>query len=254
MMARCSLKFVGAYFTADRGSGPAVVLLGGSEGGWPSSGVALAHRLAENGFSALAVAYFGLPGLPAHLQSVPLEYFADAITWLANERGGLGPQQIVVVGFSRGSEAAQLLGVHCSHLVHHVVAIVPSNLVMGAWPPPARGAAWTIDGAPIPYASHFGPDPKGDASVVIPVERIAGRMLVVGAGSDAVWPSGAMTEAIAARRVEHGHNRDVVIVHRQAGHTFATTTDEHDGANPRASRALWNSLHDFLSTLGDAVS
>ncbi len=244
-------EFVGAYFAAERGSGPAVMLLGGSEGGWPTHGVTLARRLAENGVPALALASFGLPGLPAHLQAIPLEYFADAMTWLANEQGGLEPTQVVVLGISRGSEAAQLLAVHSPHLVHHVVAIVPSNLVMGAWPPPAHGAAWTVDGAPIPYASRFGPDPEGNASAVIPVERIAGRMLVVGAGSDAVWPSAAMTEAIAARRVEHGHADDVVIVHAHAGHRFASTTDENDGPDQRASRALWNSLLDFLATLGD---
>jgi dienelactone hydrolase len=229
-------EFVGEYTATRLSADPAVVIIGGSEGGWPTQGAALARRLAEDGYSSLALAYFGLAGLPAHLQSVQLEYFADAIAWLAKERQ-LGPQSLLVAGFSRGSEAAQLIGVHYPELVHHVVAVVPSNLVMGAWPPPAHGPAWTINGNPVPYAARFGPDPVGDQSVVIPVEHIAGRMLVIGAGSDAVWPSGEMAEAIAARRAAHGHAQDVVTVHPHAGHHI-------DGGELR------DSLRAFLDSLG----
>jgi pimeloyl-ACP methyl ester carboxylesterase len=179
---------------------------------------------------------------------VPLEYFVDAITWLAHERD-LGPQSIVVAGFSRGSEAAQLVGVHYPELVHHVVAVVPSNLAMGAWPPPAQGPAWTINGTPIPHATRFGPDPAGDPSVVIPVERIAGRMLVVGAAADAVWPSGKMAQAIATRRAAHGHTEDVLLVSPAAGHRLDAPTDERHGPDGRRSRELHNALHQFLGTL-----
>lgn len=79
-------------------------------------------------------------------------------------------------------------------------------------------------------------------------------MLVVGAGSDAVWPSAAMAEAIAARRVEHGHTEDVVVVHPHAGHRFATAADTTDGPDQRASRALWSSLRDFLASLDETGS
>jgi pimeloyl-ACP methyl ester carboxylesterase len=42
---------------------------------------------------------------------------------------GVDPARLVVAGLSRGSEAAQLLGVHYPKLVHAVVALVPSNQI-----------------------------------------------------------------------------------------------------------------------------
>jgi pimeloyl-ACP methyl ester carboxylesterase len=90
--------------------------------------------LASRGHPALAVAYFGLPGLPATLTRIPLEYFATALRWLARQPG-VNSDRIIVVGTSRGSEAAQLLGVHYPDLVHSVVALSPSSV---ANPDPAR--------------------------------------------------------------------------------------------------------------------
>jgi hypothetical protein len=50
---------------------PAVLLIGGSGGGigWQDY---MAERLAERGFVAMAVAYFGMEGLPAALERIPL--------------------------------------------------------------------------------------------------------------------------------------------------------------------------------------
>lgn len=172
----------------------------------------------------MALAYFGLPGLPEHLEDVRLEYFADAIRWFAY-RNELDASSMVALGVSRGSEAAQLVAAHFPELVHHVVAVVPSNIVMGAWPPPTKGAAWVLGGDPIPYADRFGPDTERPESV-IPVERIVGRMLVIGAGGDTVWPSPAMASAIAERR--GGRRRDdTMIVLPDAGHRIALTRPAH---------------------------
>lgn len=63
---------------------PAVMVLGGSEGGLPASQPA---ALASRGHVALAVAYFGLPGLPKTLTRIPLEYFATALRWLGRQPG-----------------------------------------------------------------------------------------------------------------------------------------------------------------------
>jgi hypothetical protein len=62
---------------------PVILVLGGSEGGLP--GVLLPAMLASSGYPALGVAYFGEPGLPKTLSRIPLEYFAKALNWRANQ-------------------------------------------------------------------------------------------------------------------------------------------------------------------------
>jgi uncharacterized protein len=116
-----------------------VLLLGGSEGGLPSPLVA--DMLAGQGYDVLGVGYFGLPGLPSTLSGIPLEYFARALRWLARQPG-VDPAKIAVLGVSRGSEAAQLLGVHYPGLVHAVIASVPSDAALCS--PGCRTAAWTL--------------------------------------------------------------------------------------------------------------
>jgi dienelactone hydrolase len=55
-------SLVGMFFQpAGSGARPAVLVLGGSEGGLPTATAAL---IASYGYAALALAYFGLPTLP----------------------------------------------------------------------------------------------------------------------------------------------------------------------------------------------
>src|ERR1051326_4096570 len=58
---------------------PGILVLGGSEGGLHEIDAAF---LAERGYAALALAYYGLPGLPDVLKNIPLEYFATALDYL----------------------------------------------------------------------------------------------------------------------------------------------------------------------------
>ena len=94
---------------------PAVLLLGGSEGG--NSQVVAAQAYAARGIPALAVAYFAAPGLPEHLSDIPLEYFVTALTWLRRQPG-VDQAHVWVSGGSYGSEAALLLGARHPDLVH----------------------------------------------------------------------------------------------------------------------------------------
>ncbi|MGH2517644.1 MAG: acyl-CoA thioesterase/BAAT N-terminal domain-containing protein, partial [Ktedonobacterales bacterium] len=85
---------------------PAVLALGGSSGGLREHQAAL---LASHGVAALALAYFGVEGLPARLANIPLEYFATALEWLAGQRA-VRSERIAALGISRGAELALLLG------------------------------------------------------------------------------------------------------------------------------------------------
>ena len=116
---------------------PAVVTLGGSDGGLAEG---TAARLAERGFAALALGYFGVASLPSELMEVPLEYFAEALAWLkAQPIGDAG--RIGVIGASKGAELALLLGATYATDIRAVVGYSPSSIV---W----QGFSW--DGRSFP--------------------------------------------------------------------------------------------------------
>lgn len=208
--------FAGTLVLPERqGPRPAVLVLGGSEGGRPAL---IAEELADAGYVSLGLAYFGEPGLPAELSGIPLEYFENALRWLG-ERPEVDPDHVLVWGASRGGEAALLVAATHADLVDGVVAAVPANVVTCGLPACDR-SAWTLDGEELPYVDDFRSryyemHPEAE----IPVERIAGPVLVTCGGRDLVWPSCAMSTAIIDRldRSRHGFHHELVD-YPNAGH------------------------------------
>jgi dienelactone hydrolase len=199
---------------------PAVLVLGGSEGGLSRNPTA--ELLASHGYDALQLAYFGEPGLPPELERIPLEYLVRALRWLA-ARPGVDPERLFLLGASRGAELALILGSRFPALVHGVAAYAPSSYVV----PALDGVtpAWTHHGAPVrPVVLSGGwADPRSaeGRAAAIPVERIPGPVLLVGGGSDLVWPSGDFVEAIADRLRARGKRNFASVVHPEAGHAVA---------------------------------
>jgi dienelactone hydrolase len=191
-------------------AGPAVVLIGGSEGGL--GGLFTAPLLASHGYPALQLGLFKLPGLPDDLRSIPLETVADALRWLG-EQPGVDPDRLWLLGASRGSEAALLVGAHFPELVAGVVASVPSSAVNCALPD-CHGSAWTLDGEPLPYSSRLGEIPPES---VIPVERIDGPVLTTCGDQDSLWGSCPFADLIASRRGTAGAD-DLSFRGAAAGH------------------------------------
>lgn len=244
---------VGRYCVGPRRKGPAIVRLGGSEGGLPD--VVTCTLLASHGHATLDLAYFGAPGLPDRLVEIPLEYFARAVVWLRREAGP--SSKVVFMGHSRGGEAALLVGAHYPRLVSGVVAYVPSAFAHSA-PPPADGrAAWTFRGRPLPFVNPARPD--GDAAA-IEVERIGGPVFAVGAGQDLLWPSLGFVQEIESRMHEHGRDDITVLGYLDAGHgvgaalpnvRLATEFGERrlggsSAADARARADAWRKLLAFL--------
>jgi dienelactone hydrolase len=176
---------VAHYWTGPPGARrPTAVLgLGGSEGGYGND--LQARLLASHGYPVLELAYFGAPGRPRELRSIPLEYLARALDWL-HARPGV--EKVVVVGASRGGELALLVGSTYPALVQGVVAYAPGYAVVPG--------SWTRGGEPVPSAAD--PDPR------IPVERIRGPVLLVAGAADQVWNSAYAVSAVGERRDEHG--------------------------------------------------
>jgi dienelactone hydrolase len=242
---------VGTLYTpagADRC--PGVLTLGGSGGGFGSADP-IAALLASRGYTTLALAYFGMEGLPKTLDRIPLEYFERALAWLARDpRVDAG--RLAVLGGSRGGELALLLGATFP-TVHAVVAYVPSGLVFGGYPPMGH-AAWTRGGEEVPYlhamsreafmeavrqATTAGEptDPlsvtlAGEPSVgpaTIPVERIQGPVLLISGRADQVWQSERLADVAFQRLQAHAFpHRYEHLRYPDAGHnigwpTFPTT-------------------------------
>ena len=235
---------------------PAVLVLGGSEGGLP--GVLLPALLASSGYPALGVAYFAEPGLPQTLSRIPLEYFAGALRWLARQPG-VDPARIAVLGVSRGSEAAQLLGAYYPNLVHAVIASVPSNVAICSYPG-CTGPAWTLHGQALPYTSEFdNPSPADNPAAVIPDQRIQGPVFLDCGEADQTWTSCPYAQAILSLLDAH-HDRwaHVLYAYPGAGHPVGTLVPyeptspvaDPDYATDQQARALlWPHLLTFLAGL-----
>jgi dienelactone hydrolase len=226
---------------------PAVVVLGGAEGG---EDVLPALGLAMSGYPALALAYFGDPGLPQCLCSIPLEYFARAVSWLRAQPAGRG-RPVVLYGVSRGAEAVLLLASYLPHLADAVVASSPTAAVNGAVSA-AGGAAWTFGGQPMA--------PVGN----IPVSRIRVPLLMGDGGQDIVWDSAAAASTIMGElRGSPDHTPTTNLYYPGAGHAYfglppyfpvftSTEVAELGGsaqADALATEQFWTRMITFLSHL-----
>jgi dienelactone hydrolase len=221
---------------------PAIIALGGSVGDLMESPAAL---LASHGYAALALAYFGVEGLPQDLLGIPLEYFETAIRWL-QAQDGVAPDRLAVMGDSRGGEAALLLGATFPQ-IRAVVGLSPVGVMLPGF---RRGfvgliemvlrrpPGWTYHGAPLPCwvpvrlsfssiassIASFGWKRLARAPIAgtpfwleamkgkdaleraaIPVERIKGPVLLLSGQDDQFCPSGPLSEIAIERFAGHKH-------------------------------------------------
>jgi dienelactone hydrolase len=175
---------------------PAVLVVGGSEGGVP---VLKAAWLASHGFAALALAYFRYEDLPQLLEAIPLEYFGQALQWMM-ERPEVQPDHIAVLGTSRGGELALQLGSMYPQ-IHAVVAYVPANVRY----PACCGQtlfpyAWTWKNQPLAFLlPRLGPNSSAAIDAAIAVEQTRGPVMLISGDDDGVWQSSPMAEAVVDR-------------------------------------------------------
>ena len=235
------------FLPPGEGPHPAIMILNGSGGGINEPRAAL---WASRGVAALALGYFGAPGLPRHISNTPLEYFARGLDWLRRRVRPAG-DFVAVAGQSRGGELALLLGATFPERVSAVLAYVPSAFVHGgqAAADPALGRdgpCWTLAGEPLvhqwqdnPHASWAPYDEGGDlrrnadamrtalghpasmARARIPIERIRGPVLLVSGGDDGAWPSDLYALIVQSSLLAASHRWPVAWVNDpQAGHSI----------------------------------
>jgi len=214
---------VGAFYAPyGRRALPAVIVLGGSEGGMLRDRAAL---LASHGFATLALAYFGAPGLPDELDRIPVETVDRAVAWL-RAQPPVDRDAIGIMGASKGAELA-LVAASRNPAIHAVVAVAPSSVVFASITGGrVTSSSWTAAGKELAYAPCVESDAfakshrlvdlyeptlaAAPAAAVIPVERIHGPVLLVAGTDDALWPSATMARQIAERMRRMGQRERVV--------------------------------------------
>lgn len=246
------------------GDGPTgVLVLSGSSGRVEED---RCRVLAAAGATAASYRWFG-----AAIDLVPLESFDEPLAAL-HERC----DRLVVLGTSRGAEAALLLGARHPE-VDAVVALSPSHVVWAALGErrPQR-SAWTSGGEPLPFVPYddgWRPDTdppeyvgmyeqslESHADRVpaarIPVERIRGAVVVAAGGDDRLWPSLDWAEEVWRCRRAHGL-ATTLVSHPEAGHRVVLPGEQqppaprlvHGGtpdADAELGRRLWPVLLDVL--------
>ncbi|GEO01519.1 dienelactone hydrolase [Novosphingobium sediminis] len=220
------------YPGAGEGRRPAILLLGGSEGGLGAAVDGQARLLAQEGFAVFALAYYRLPGQPKRFELVPLETLTGALDWL-KAHSGVDPARLAIMGTSKGAEAALLVASRRADITA-VVAAVPSQVAWQGFDwsfAPVKTSSWSEGGKPVPYlpittvgwnGDIYGPalaDAAKHPEAAIPVERIAGPVLLLCGEDDKLWPSCRMARAVKARRDEQGNAlATTLLAYPDAGH------------------------------------
>ncbi len=240
-------SLVGTFFApADGKRHAAIVVLGGSEGGLHDE---QARVLAEHGYVALALAYFGVDPLPKQLSAIPVETVTHGIDWLV-ARPEVDRARLGILGTSKGGELALLVASR-EPRIRATAAVVPSvyvwfglNFGYGA-----ETSSWSTGGAPVAYIPS---DPAADMAIgrafqtggsisyrdtfdasyaaapaavreraTIPVDKIAGPVLCIAGSDDREWDSADACRILHDRR--HGARRDAkdeAVVEPGAGHAL----------------------------------
>ncbi|HWT04361.1 MAG TPA: acyl-CoA thioester hydrolase/BAAT C-terminal domain-containing protein [Xanthomonadales bacterium] len=252
-------SLVGTFFApADGKRHPAIVVLGGSEGGLHDD---QARVLAEHGYAALALAYFGIDPLPGKLRAIPVETVSRGIDWLV-ARAEVDGARIGILGTSKGGELA-LLAASREPRIRATAAIVPSAYVWFdlAFDGGGETSSWSAAGAPVAYIPS---DPAADMAVgrafagggavsfrdtfsasyaaastavreraTIPVEKIAGAVLCIAGGDDREWDSPAACTMVRDRRHAAGRDaKDEAMVEPGAGHALPFSGKPAPGSYP----------------------
>lgn len=234
------------------GRQPAIIVLGGSEGGLFTARWA-APLLASHGYAVLGVGYFQgdeptLSALPANLENIPLETLERARNWLARQPG-VDADRIAVIGVSKGAEMA-LVSATLFPWVAAVGAFAPTHVVWEGIPPQdqsnrAAGSSWTYRGLPLPFVrwsraaeqrANLTRTATGSSRLVEPhweslvefaedipaatiaIERSRAAIFVAAGNDDGMWPAAYSTERLRERLSRRSAGPPAIFEVHPTGH------------------------------------
>lgn len=189
------------------------------------------------------------------------------------------PDDLAVIGYSKGSELALLLAAD-GELVRRVVAVAPSAYVWGDArmdPTGPRRSSWSRGGEPLaflpldldeefyetfdksrlrPFHERALADAEALGAARLPVENIGVPMLLLAGSADGAWPSCAMAETIVASMKRAGKGNLVEChCYEDAGHFLnppglPVTPDGDIAATASASEQAWRAMLRHLDVTG----
>lgn len=239
------------FYNADKQNQQAIILLGGSDGGksWSSDAdIPYRKTLLDRNCALLSLAYFGIEDLPPMLELIPLEYFNSAIEWILDQDNIDTSKGVLLLGASKGGEAALLIASQNSN-VRGVLAIVPASHCFEGIGPNLL-SSWSKNGQALPHvptiydpvkfehamatyewvevyeeALHLNPQEVLDAAF-IPAEKIKGPIYLLSAKNDKIWPSFAMCNALEQYLTANKFDFPVQHITFEADHFVSITEPE----------------------------
>ena len=225
------------YYPAEtQEPGPAILLLGGSEGGLNPLVSEEAELLRGLGYSVLQLSFYRSPGQPDNLEMVPLETFDRGLDWLI-ARSEVDPARVGIFGTSKGAEAALITATRHPDEIASVVAVVPSSVswqgINWAFDQRPAEASWSLAGEAYPALPYGDWDPAtglyslyenglkavdSHPETAIKVEQTEAPKLLICGSADALWPSCDMSYAIQNRATLMEGPEVTILAYEGAGH------------------------------------
>ena len=184
---------------------PAVIIVSGSEGRIEKA-QNIAQLLSSRGYICLAIAYFGLEGLPQNLERIPIECLEEAKDFLYHH-----PQvdntKIGIYGRSKGAELV-LAGQSILDDVQCLVLNSPSNVIFEGMKGKlnSNSSSWTYLQKELPYQKFqlgnyllnkfFGKHIPEDSRAQIDVSKISSPLLLLGSDVDEIWNASSAIDDI----------------------------------------------------------
>lgn len=220
-----------ASFAHDGHRHPAIIVLGGSEGGIVTSAF-VARWLASHGFVALATAWYHIGPLPTNMVDVPVKPVQEALTYL-QKLPFVNPEGIGAWGGSWGGTLALFSATHLPGIHAVVSAVGPVTILNGIdrGVPPADyrsvdASPFLYKGKPVPFVFYkkyqkflASRDLSLIKEALIPIWQINGPVLFIAGGDDKLASSGIEASTALSILKAHKHHFPFrVLYYPNAGH------------------------------------
>ena len=191
---------------------PAVIIVSGSEGRIEKA-QNIAQLLSSRGYICLAMAYFGLEGLPQNLERIPIECLEEAKDFLYHHPQ-VDDTKIGIYGRSKGAELV-LAGQSILDDVQCLVLNSPTNVIFEGIKGKlnSHSSSWTYLQKELPYQKFqlgnyllnkfLGRHIPEDSRAQIDVSKIASPLLLLGSDVDEIWDASSAIDDIVSHYKGH---------------------------------------------------
>lgn len=203
---------------------PAVIIVSGSEGRIEKA-QNIAQLLSSRGYICLAIAYFGLEGLPQNLERIPIECLEEAKDFLYHHPQ-VDDTKIGIYGRSKGAELV-LAGQSILDDVQCLVLNSPTNVIFEGIKGKlnSHSSSWTYLQKELPYQKFqlgnyllnkfLGRHIPEDSRAQIDVSKIASPLLLLGSDVDEIWDASSAIDDI----ISHYKGKSILFKkYHETGH------------------------------------